>query len=115
MKWLIDEMFPNAVAEALRDKGHDAVTVFELDMHGAPDQDAFDLAVNQKRIVVTENFADFAALVEQRQTDDEPGAPVVFVRKSSFPAGRALPAHLAEHLDRWAQDNPDPYTGLHWP
>ncbi len=108
MKWLIGEMFPEAVAEELRHKGHDAVAVFELDMQGAPDQDVFDLAVSQKRIVVTENFADFAALVEKRQTDDEPCTPVVFVRKSSFPTGGALPAHLAEHLDKWAQDNPDP-------
>jgi hypothetical protein len=115
MKWLIDEMLPQAVAEELRDKGHDAVAVFELDMQGAPDQDVFDLAVSQKRIVVTENFADFAALVDRRQSDDEPGTPVVFVRKSSFPAGGALSAHLAEHLDEWAHENPDPYTGLHWP
>lgn len=115
MKWLVDEMFPHAVAEELRDKGHDTVAVFELDLQGAPDEDLFDLAVQQRRVVVTENFADFAALVEQRQTDDEPCAPVLFARKSSFPARGALPAHLAEHLDEWAQDNPDPYHGLHWP
>ncbi len=106
MKWLIDEMFPHAVAEELRDKGHDAVGVFELEMQGAPDEGVFDLAVNQERVVVTENFADFAALVEQRQTDGDLCTPVVFVRKSSFPAGGALPAHLAEQLDKWAQDNP---------
>jgi len=115
MKWLIDEMFPHAVAEELRSKGHDAVAVFELDMQGARDEEVLDLPVDQGRVVVTENFADFAALVEQRQTADEQCTPVVFVRKSSFPAGGALPAHLAEHLDKWAQDNPDPYHGLHWP
>ena len=115
MRWLVDEMLPHAVAEVLRGKGHDAVAVFELGRQGAPDEDVFDLAVQEQRVVVTENFADFAALVEQRQANDEPCVPVVFVRKSSFPSGGALPAHLADHLDTWAQDNPDPFRGLHWP
>lgn len=115
MKWLIDEMFPHAVAEELRDKGHDAVAVFELEMQGALDDEVFERAVKEKRVVVTENFVDFAALVERRQADDDPCTPVVFVRKLSFPAGGALPAHLAEHLDLWAEANPDPYEGLHWP
>lgn len=115
MKWLVDEMFPPALAAELRERGHDAVAVAELDLQGAPDQDVFDLAANEQRIVVTENFADFAAIVDQRQSNDDACTPVVFVRKSSFPSGGALPAHLAEHLDEWAQNNPDPYQGLHWP
>ncbi len=51
----------------------------------------------------------------QRFGDDLPCTPVVFVRKSSFPAGGALPEHLADHLDQWATANPDLYQGLHWP
>ncbi len=115
MKWLIDEVFPHAVAEELRSRDHDAVAVFELDLQGTPDEDVFDLAVNEGRIVVTENFADFAVLVEHRQGADRPCTPVVFVRKSSLPVGGALATHLADRLDAWAHDNPDPYHGLHWP
>jgi len=89
--------------------------VLELEMQGAPDHEVFDRAVDEKRVVVTENFADFAALVEERQANDDPCTPVVFVRESSFPAGGALPAHLAERLNQWADANPDPYEGLHWP
>jgi predicted nuclease of predicted toxin-antitoxin system len=108
-------MFPHAVAEEFRARDHDAVAVFELNLQGTPDEEVFDLAVNEDRVVVTENFADFAALVERRQATDEPCTPVVFVRKSSLPTGGALAAHLAERLDGWAADNPDPYPGLHWP
>lgn len=115
MKWLIDEMLPPALAEALRDRGHDAAAVSELDMQGASDDEVFDRAAAEDRTVVTENFADFATLVERRQADGSPCTPVVFVRKSSFGAGGALPAHLADHLDRWATAYPDPYDGLHWP
>ena len=115
MNWLIDEMLPPATAEALRGKGHDAVAVADLDRQGATDAELFDLAVSQGRILVTENFSDFAALVETAQNRDGPCTPVVFVRKASMPAGGALASHLATHLDEWAKQNPDPYQGLHWP
>ena len=106
MKWLIDEMLPPTVADELRDRGHDAVAVLEMEMQGAPDADVFELAVKEQRVVVTENFADFAALVEQHQTDNKPSTPVVFVRKSSLPPGGALlpsrrsPRRLGERQPR---------------
>jgi hypothetical protein len=115
VKWIIDEMLPLATAQELRDKGHDAVAVAELAMRGATDGEVFDRAVGEQRIVVTENFADFAALVEQRQRSDEPCTPVAFVRKSSLPSRGALATHLAKRLDQWATANPEPYEGLHWP
>jgi hypothetical protein len=115
VKWLIDEMLPPALAEALASMGHDAVAVADLQMQGASDEEVLDRAVTEGRTIVTENFADFATLVGRRQANDLPCTPVVLVRKSSFPAGGALPAHLAEHLDQWATANPDPYEGLHWP
>lgn len=95
--------------------GHDAVSVTDVGLRGAEDAVVFVLAVAEERVVVTENVADYAALVEQRQAGDEPCTPVVLVRKSTFPSGGALPSRLAAHLDRWARENPDPYTGLHWP
>ncbi|MDZ7734274.1 MAG: DUF5615 family PIN-like protein [Acidimicrobiia bacterium] len=82
---------------------------------GADDEAVFDLAVAQQRVVVTENFADYATLLEQRQRHDEPCVPVVFVRKTAFPTRGALPSQLATHLHRWAEKNPDPYEGFHWP
>ena len=115
MRWLIDEMLPPALADELSQRGHDAVAVFDLDMQGADDDAVFERAVIDDRIVVTENFADFVALVDRRLGDDEPVTPVVFVRKASFPSGGALAPRLADHLDQWSQENPDPYRGIHWP
>jgi predicted nuclease of predicted toxin-antitoxin system len=115
VRWLLDEMLPRATAEELEQLGHDAVSVADADLSGVGDDVVFDFAVAEQRIVVTENFADFATLLEQRQRQDEPCVPVVFVRKAAFPARRALPSHLAKHLDRWAEQNPEPYEGFHWP
>lgn len=115
MRWLLDEMLPKATAEELERLGHDAVSVIDVGLAGADDSAVFDHAVAEKRIVVTENFADFATLLEQHQHAEEATVPVVFVRKADLPSRGALPPHLAKHLDRWAEDNPEPYDGVHWP
>ena len=115
MKWLIDEMLPASIADALNDKGHDAVSIASLGIRGTQDSEVLQIAVTEHRVLVTENFADFASLVEKRQQYNEECTPVVFLRKSAFPSGGALTSRLAQHLDTWAADNPDPYGGLHWP
>jgi predicted nuclease of predicted toxin-antitoxin system len=115
VRWLLDEMLPRALAAKLSGLGHDAVSVQEVGLAGATDEEVFDLAVAEDRLVVTESFADFALLVERHLSSDERCVPVVFVRKSDFSRGGGLVAHLAAHLDEWARQHPEPYLGLHWP
>ena len=114
MRWLLDEMLPPGAAEELNGRGHDATTVADLGLAGQPDPVIFDRAASEGRVVVTENIADFAVLLEQRLRNDQPVVPVVFVRKTDLPRRGALPHHLAGRLDRWAEANPDPYLGPHW-
>lgn len=114
MRWLFDEMLPPGAVEELNGRGHDASTVADLGLAGQPDPVIFDRAVAEGRVVVTENIADFAVLLEQRLRNDQPVVPVVFVRKADLPRRGALAHHLAVRLDRWAEANPDPYLGPHW-
>ena len=115
MRWLLDEMLPRTLAQRLTELDHDAVSVHGVEMAGAPDEDVFEFAVVQDRLIVTENFADFVRLLEVRQSSNAPCVPVVFVRKSNSPRGGGLATHLAKHLDKWARDHRDPYVGAHWP
>lgn len=115
MKWLIDEMLPPATAGELDALGHDALSVAEAGLAGAPDEGVYAEALAQGRVVVTENSSDFVAIVAQRLADEQPCMPVVLVRKADHPHGGALAHHLARHLHRWATHNPDPYPGPHWP
>ncbi len=63
MRLLLDEMFPPAVARALREQGHDVVAVLEVtDLVGASDVELFSWAQQERRAIVTENVADFLAL-----------------------------------------------------
>lgn len=65
MRLLLDEMYSVAVAEQLRDRGHDVVSVNDSDyahLRAAADADVFRAAISEGRAVVTENVRDFAAL-----------------------------------------------------
>lgn len=105
--FLIDEMFPVAAAELLRDTyGQNAAHAGEAGLRAADDAQVAATARAESRAVVTENVADFAA---------ERDVVLVFVLKRNLPSGGGQAAALARILDRWAQDFPDPYLGHHWP
>ena len=105
--FLIDEMFPAAVALLLRETyGHDAVHITEIGLRAADDAQVAAAARAQGRAVVTENVTDFAA---------ERDVVLVFVLKKNLPAGGGQAAALAKSLDHWAQAHPEPYLGPHWP
>lgn len=107
MRFLLDEMFPAEAAQELRDEfGHDAVHVSEVGLAGVADADVGNTARAEKRAVVTENVADFAA---------EPDLVLVCILKQNLPPGGAQAHALAAVLDRWVTDNPRPYVGQHWP
>ena len=107
-------MLPPETAAALTRLGHDATSGAALGLSGQPDPVMFDRAVAEQCIVVTENVADFAVLLEQRLRNDEPAVPVVFVRKADLPRRGALPHRVAQRLHAWADATPDPYLGPHW-
>lgn len=108
-------MLPPSIADQLNQRGHDAVGLAAAGLAETDDALVYAAAVEQGRVMVTENFADFSAVVTRRRASDEPCVPLVFVRKRDHPRRGALAPHLADHLHRWAIDNPDPYPGPHWP
>jgi predicted nuclease of predicted toxin-antitoxin system len=75
VRFLLGEMFPNDAAVRLRSAGHDAVDVGESELLGAPDADIFQRAVDDDRVLVTENVRDFAPLVGERADAGRPTVP----------------------------------------
>lgn len=108
-------MLPPATADKLNELGHDAVGVVGAGLGETDDAVIYAAAVDQERVMVTENFADFSVVITQRLASDQPCVPLVFVRKKDHPRGGALGAHLGEHLHAWSSRNPEPYPGPHWP
>ena len=115
MRWLFDETFPTVCAQRLAGLGHDALSVHDLGLAGHGDDEALSAAVGDDRILVTENFGDFSALLDQRLSHGEACVPVVFVRRDRLPRRGAMAAKVAEFLSEWARANPEPYVGPHWP
>lgn len=115
MRFLIDEMFGEAVATHLRATGHDAAHVAELGLRAAADPDLLTLAASQARVVVTENAADFLPLLDARIAAGVEVPPVVIALKANLPRGAApMSRSLADKLDAWAGDTKDPYHYVHW-
>lgn len=115
MRFLVDEMFSRDPVERLRQAGHDAQHVTDVGLAGAEDHDIVAHAAAHDQVVVTENIADFARLVELRLAAGQVVPPVLLVRKSRLPSGAgALAHHLAHRVDRWAEENADPFRHLHW-
>ncbi|MGQ0679722.1 MAG: DUF5615 family PIN-like protein [Actinomycetota bacterium] len=107
MRFLLDEMFPAAAGLILREEfGHEAVHVAELGLSGAPDGEVAGAARGDGRALVTENIADFSL---------EPDLLLVCVLKRNLPSGGGQAHAVAVLLNGWAQANPRPYLGQHWP
>jgi Domain of unknown function (DUF5615) len=90
VKLLLDEMYPAAIAEQLRGRGHDVVSIHDLDyrrLEGAPDEDVFATAVSEQRAIVTENVPDFRRLGSEAIAAGLAHSALVFTTNRQFPRG----------------------------
>ena len=111
MKLLLDEMYSGAVAEQLRARGHDVVSIHDpthRKLEGAPDQEVFATAVSQGRAVVTENVPDFRWLENEALASGGDPARLIFTTNRQFPRGDpATRGRLVLALDALLAKRPD--------
>ncbi len=93
MRLLIDANLSGRVAELLRAEGHDAVHVRDLDLMDAPDEVILELALQEDRVVLSED-SDFSALLARHR-----------MRAPSFVLIRSAEPLLPEEQVRLLVDN----------
>jgi hypothetical protein len=118
VKLLIDEMYSPAVAEQLRERGHDVVSAHERpDLRSAPDRDIFGLMQSEQRAILTNNHRHFAPLASAALQAGETCHGVVFTADRSLPRNaRTIPILvelLDELLERHRRDERLP-AGIAW-
>ena len=64
-KLYLDEDVWMGLAEALRQRGYDAIATGELERKGLPDEEQLAFAVTQGRAILTHNIKDFVPLAQE--------------------------------------------------
>ena len=88
MKFYFDEHIPKAVAEGLRRRGIDVLTVREAERVGDPDRKQLTFAAMKRRILVT--LLSLITEEEKQDVDSGCGFNSLIYRETRTDAGKAL-------------------------
>ena len=89
MRLLLDELYTEPTAEALRDRGHDVDAVTERpDLNGLSDAELFALMPAERRAIVTENWGDLSDPLSGAMASGTSHYGVVFTSRRRLPRSR---------------------------
>ena len=100
MRLLLDEHLSPAIAEKLRARGHDVVTVVEVGLAGATDERVLAWAVREQRAVVTNNIRDFRPLHADSLRTSSLHYGIVLITAGKYSLRRDALSPLVSALDR---------------
>jgi hypothetical protein len=99
---LLDEMHAPVVAQALRDLGHDVMSVAENpDLRALTDDELFAWAADRDRRIVTDNVKDYRRLLLRSEESGRLTAGLLLTSSRTFPRSRRNPGPLIEALASW--------------
>lgn len=85
MRLAIDHHYPKVIAPALRNRGHDVVTVFERGWHQADDEKLLGLCAGELRALMTNNVAHFSVLATDWATRGKGHSGLIFTSDRRMP------------------------------
>jgi hypothetical protein len=96
---LLDEMFSDDIAQQLRAKGYDVISVVaDSALVGLPDDQVLAYATTHGRILVTANIKDFVPLDGRYRAAGQSHAGLILVSTKTFPQSRGFPSAITASL-----------------
>lgn len=116
MRLLLDEMYAPTLAEQLRARGHDVVSVHDPEyrrLEGAADEEIWATAIAEDRALVFENVRDFRRIEADALARGGPAPRLIFTTDRQFPRGDpGSLGRLVVALDALLATPPDTATAL---
>jgi predicted nuclease of predicted toxin-antitoxin system len=97
---LLDEMFSDDIAQHLRAKGYDVVSVVaHPDLVGLPDEQILAYATTEGRALVTANIKDFMPLDSRYRAAGQAHSGLILVSTKTFPQNRGFTTAITAALE----------------
>jgi len=107
VKLLLDELYAKKLAEQLRARGHDVVSVKERpDLEGLRDEQLFPLLPAEQRAILTENWADYDRLMRRAADEGMTHYGVLFSSRHQLPRSRETIGLYVRVLDDFLSRHP---------
>ncbi len=102
---LLDEMFSDDIAQQLRAKGYDVISVVaDSALTGLPDDQVLAYAAIEGRALVTANIKDFVPLDGRYRAAGHSHAGLIPVSTKTFPQNRGFPSAITASLTTLLSD-----------
>ena len=96
---LLDEMFSDDIAQQLRAKGYDVISVVaDLALAWFPDDQVLAYATTEGRALVTANIKDFVPLDGRYRAAGQSHPGLILVSAKTFPQNRGFPSAITTSL-----------------
>src|ERR1700683_5120880 len=96
---LLDEMFSDDIAQQLRAKGYDVISVVaDPALVGLPDDQVLAYATSEGRALVTANIKDFVPLDGRYRAAGQSHPGLILVSTKTFPQNRGFPSAITASL-----------------
>jgi hypothetical protein len=96
VKLVLDHHYSRIIAEQLRAKDHDVVAAVEQGWEQLDDEPLLEGCRSERRALLTNNVADFVAIVRRWAAQGQPHAGLVFTSDASLPRNRGtIGKHIA--------------------
>ena len=107
MKLLLDELYSKQIAQRLRERGHDVVSVKERrELEGLSDGDLFALMPAEQRAILTENWADYDRRMRRATDEGTTHYGIVFTSRRQLPRSRETIGLYVRVLDDFLRRHP---------